>query len=69
MAAPLNNLFFSLLIEVTKLFLFLLFAFHSLWPLLGDLKLENMESSLQRGAADLCSELIRKIANLTSVEW
>lgn len=46
-----------------------LFAFHILWPLWDDLKPENMESSMQRGAVDFCSELLRKIADLTSVEW
>lgn len=69
MAAPLNPLFFFLPIEMTKLFCFPLFAFHILWPLWDDLKPENMESSMQRGAADFCSELLRKIADLTSVEW
>lgn len=68
MIVPLNPLIFSLLIQITKLFLFPCFAFHILWPLWDDLKSENMESSMQRGAVDPCSELLRKIADLTSME-
>lgn len=47
MAAPLNPPVFSLMIEITNLFLFPFFAFHILWLHWDDLKLENMESSMQ----------------------
>lgn len=47
MAAPLNPPVFSLLVQITNLFLFPSFAFHILWPHWDDLKPENMESSMQ----------------------
>lgn len=69
MAAPLNPLVLSLQIQITKLFLFHFFAFHILQPFWDDVKPEHMENSMQRGAVELCSELVRKIDDLTSVEW
>lgn len=48
MAAPLNPPVFSLLAHITNLFLFPFFAFRILWPHWDGLKLESMESSMQR---------------------
>lgn len=47
MAAHLNAAVFSLLVQITNLFLFPFFAFRILWPHWDDLKPENMESIMQ----------------------